>query len=62
MGNCFLVINSGLINVNDIKQLLETQDKKDSDGNWHGFKQCMSRWWSYGIVKAENSLINFKYS
>ena len=28
MGNCFLVINSGLINVNDIKQLWETQDKK----------------------------------
>ena len=28
MGNCFLVINSGLINVNDINQLLGTQDKK----------------------------------
>ena len=28
MENCFLVINSGLINVNDIKQLWETQDKK----------------------------------
>jgi hypothetical protein len=61
MGNCFLVINSGLVNVNDINQLLETQDKKIVTAMGMVNKST-SRWWSYGIVKAENSLINFKYS
>jgi hypothetical protein len=54
----FLVRNSGLINVNDIKQLSETQDKKYGEGILATLQYKDLR---YGI-RTKNGLINFTCS